>query len=36
VATNLLRVDLGEIIADGTPTEVLSNHRVIESYVGTE
>jgi branched-chain amino acid transport system ATP-binding protein len=32
----LIALDLGVIIADGTPTEVLSDARVIESYVGTE
>ena len=32
----LIALDLGQIIAQGTPSHVLGDARVIESYVGTE
>jgi branched-chain amino acid transport system ATP-binding protein len=32
----LIALDLGQIIAQGKPAEVLSDARVVESYVGTE
>ena len=32
----LIALDLGQIIAQGTPADVLSDARVVESYVGTE
>jgi ABC-type branched-subunit amino acid transport system ATPase component len=32
----MLALELGEVIAEGTPAEVLANDRVIESYLGTD
>jgi ABC-type branched-subunit amino acid transport system ATPase component len=32
----MIALELGEVIAEGTPTEVLSHQRVIESYLGTD
>jgi ABC-type branched-subunit amino acid transport system ATPase component len=32
----MIALELGEVIAEGTPTEVLAHQRVIESYLGTD
>jgi branched-chain amino acid transport system ATP-binding protein len=32
----MIALELGGIIAEGTPTEVLEHPRVIESYLGTD
>jgi branched-chain amino acid transport system ATP-binding protein len=32
----MIALELGEVIAEGTPTEVLAHPRVIESYLGTD
>ncbi len=32
----MVALELGEVIAEGTPDEVLANDRVIESYLGTD
>ncbi len=36
LATRIAVLDLGQIIAEGTPDEVRSNQRVIDAYLGTE
>lgn len=36
LATSITVLDLGEVIAEGTPTEVRSNPRVIAAYFGSE
>ena len=36
LATRIAVLDLGQVIADGTPDEVRSNQRVIDAYLGTE
>ncbi len=36
LATRIAVLDLGQVIADGTPEEVRSNQRVIDAYLGTE
>jgi ABC-type branched-subunit amino acid transport system ATPase component len=36
VADRLIALDLGSIVADGSPDAVLSDPRVVESYLGTE
>jgi ABC-type branched-subunit amino acid transport system ATPase component/ABC-type branched-subunit amino acid transport system permease subunit len=36
VSDRLLALELGQVIVTGTPTEVLSNPRVIASYLGTD
>ncbi|HJR26269.1 MAG TPA: ATP-binding cassette domain-containing protein [Acidimicrobiales bacterium] len=32
----MIALELGEVIAEGTPEEVLANPRVVESYLGTD
>jgi ABC-type branched-subunit amino acid transport system ATPase component/predicted MFS family arabinose efflux permease len=36
VADRLIALDLGSIVADGSPDAVLSDPRVVDSYLGTE
>jgi branched-chain amino acid transport system ATP-binding protein len=36
VSDEVVALELGRVIARGTPTEVLSHPRVIESYLGTD
>ncbi len=36
ICDEMVALELGEVIATGTPTEVLDHPRVIESYLGTE
>jgi branched-chain amino acid transport system ATP-binding protein len=36
LATSITVLALGEVIAEGTPTEVRSNPRVIAAYFGSE
>lgn len=36
ICDEMVALELGEVIATGTPTEVLEHPRVIESYLGTE
>jgi branched-chain amino acid transport system ATP-binding protein len=35
LADRLIALDLGVVVADGAPAEVLANQRVVESYLGT-
>jgi branched-chain amino acid transport system ATP-binding protein len=32
----MVALELGTVIAEGTPTEVLDHPRVVESYLGTD
>jgi branched-chain amino acid transport system ATP-binding protein len=36
VADRVIVVDIGAVVASGTPAEIRSNPRVIEAYVGRE
>ncbi|WP_436793429.1 ATP-binding cassette domain-containing protein [Actinospongicola halichondriae] len=36
ICDEMVALELGEVIARGTPTEVLDHPRVVESYLGTE
>ena len=36
ICDQMIALELGGVIAEGTPTEVLEHPRVIESYLGTD
>jgi branched-chain amino acid transport system ATP-binding protein len=35
IADRVVALDLGEIVAEGTPDEVVHDERVVQSYLGT-
>jgi ABC-type branched-subunit amino acid transport system ATPase component len=36
ICDRMIALELGEVIAEGTPAEVLDHPRVVESYLGTK
>jgi ABC-type lipopolysaccharide export system ATPase subunit len=36
ICDRMVALELGEVIAEGCPTDVLNHQRVIDSYLGTE
>jgi branched-chain amino acid transport system ATP-binding protein len=36
LVSRVIAIDFGEIIATGTPTEIVANPKVIEAYIGKQ